>query len=126
MKLMLTIYVLSLSVITAGAQQLFHMEIDANQQMETLHGAPGLHIDLPTKGGTVMLGNEHDTEGLGQHLIYNGGRLLIENMVSGPGGQRLVTLRREDGRPFYDMFPLLKVTLIPLVDYIPESEESKQ
>jgi hypothetical protein len=126
MKSVFVICAFSLSILTAEAQQLFRMKIDAHQQMETLHGAPGLQIDVPVKEGTVMLGNQYDKEGLGQHLIYNGGRLLIDNMVQGPGGHRYVTLRREDGRDFYDMFPLLKATLIPLVDLTTKAEESEE
>lgn len=125
MKLLFVLCAFSLTVLTAEAQQLFRIKIDAHQQMETLHGAPGLQFDVPVKEGTVMLGNQYDTEGLGQHLIYNGGRLLVDNMVLMPGGQRYVTLRREDGRDFYNMFPLLKATLIPLVDLSAEAEASE-
>ncbi len=126
MKLIVVILGFFLSVHAAEAQQIFRMEIDENQQMETLHGAPGLQIDLPVRQATVILGGQFDKEGLGQHVIYNGGRLLIDNMVIGPGGQRYVTLRREDGRNFYDMFPLLKAKLIPIVELKPDSDKSEQ
>jgi hypothetical protein len=126
MKTFLLFSVLLLTALSAEAQQLFRMEIDANQRMETQHGAPGLLFDVPGHDGTVMIGGQFDTEGLGRHLIFNGGRLLIDNMVVGEGGYRYVTLRREDGRDFYDMFPVLRAKLIPLVELVMEEEEAEQ
>ncbi|MGB5238815.1 MAG: hypothetical protein WBM43_10905 [Flavobacteriaceae bacterium] len=124
-QLLSAIAVFGFSVLSAEAQQLFHMKIDENQRMETLHGSSGLLFDVPVKDGTVILAGQYDKEGLGQHLVFNGGRLLIENMVMGNEGQRHVTLRLEDRRNFYNMFPTIKATLIPVVDVVINDLESE-
>ena len=125
MKQLSVLLILTFSIISVEAQQLFRMEIDSNQRMETLHGASGMMFNVPIKDGTVILADQYDREGLGRHLVFNGGRLLIDNMVMGLGGQRHVTLRLPDRRNFYNMFPSIRATLIPVLNVNPYDLESE-
>ena len=93
--------------------RLFYLEIEPNQQVEMLSGAPGSSVNVPVRSGVVLLDGAHDSEGLGQAIVFNGSRLIIDSSSIGEGGWRYVVLRREDGRNFYDMFPTLKARMIP-------------
>ena len=121
----LFIFVLTLShCLTAQQPQVFYLEIEPDQQVERVSGAPGSSVSVPVRSGIVVLDGAYDSEGLGQAIVFNGARLIIDSMSMGQDGWRYVVLRREDGRNFYDMFPTLKARMIPTTQR-PEPEESK-
>ena len=121
----LCIFILTLSVtLTAQQPRVFYLEIEPDQQVDRVSGAPGSNISVPVKSGIVLLDGAYDSEGLGQAIVFNGSRLIIDSMSMGQDGWRHVVLRREDGRNFYDMFPTLKARMIPTTQR-PEPEETK-
>ena len=127
MKKIITLYlfVLLLSFgLTAQQPRVFYLEIEPDQQVERVSGAPGSNISVPVKSGIVVLDGAYDSEGLGQAIVFNGSRLIIDSMSMGQDGWRYIVLRREDGRNFYDMFPTLKARMIPTTQR-PEPEETK-
>ena len=127
MKKIITLYlfVLFLSYgLTAQQPRVFYLEIEPDQQVDRVSGAPGSNISVPVKSGIVVLDGAYDSEGLGQAIVFNGSRLIIDSMSMGQDGWRYIVLRREDGRNFYDMFPTLKARMIPTTQR-PEPEETK-
>ena len=121
----LCIFILTLSfTLTAQQPRVFYLEIEPDQQVDRVSGAPGSNISVPVKSGIVLLDGAYDSEGLGQAIVFNGSRLIIDSMSMGQDGWRHVVLRREDGRNFYDMFPTLKARMIPTTQR-PEPEETK-
>ena len=121
----LCIFILTLSVtLTAQQPRVFYLEIEPDQQVDRVSGAPGSNISVSVKSGIVLLDGAYDSEGLGQAIVFNGSRLIIDSMSMGQDGWRHVVLRREDGRNFYDMFPTLKARMIPTTQR-PEPEETK-
>ena len=111
---------------SSNAQQprVFYLEIEPDQQVERVSGAPGSKLSVPVKSGIVVLDGAYDSEGLGQAIVFNGSRLIIDSMSMGQDGWRYIVLRREDGRNFYDMFPTLNARMIPTTQR-PVPEESK-
>ena len=126
MKTIITlfIFVLTLTHLTAQQPKVFYLEIEPNQEVERVSGAAGSKLSVPVKSGIVVLDGAYDSEGLGQAIVFNGSRLIIDSMSMGQDGWRYVVLRREDGRNFYDMFPTLKARMIPTTQR-PEPEETK-
>ena len=108
----------------AQQPRVFYLEIEPNQQVERSSGVQGSNLSVPVQSGIVMLDGAYDSEGLGQAIVFNGSRLIIDSMSMGQDGWRYITLRREDGRDFYDMFPTLKARMIPTTQR-PQPEESK-
>ena len=107
--------------------RVFYLEIEPNQQVERSSGVQGSNLSVPVQSGIVMLDGAYDSEGLGQAIVFNGSRLIIDSMSMGQDGWRYITLRREDGRDFYDMFPTLKARMIPTTQRPqPEQSEDKQ
>lgn len=127
MKKIITLHIFILILahgLTAQQPRVFYIEIEPDQQVERVSGAPGSNISVPVKSGIVVLDGAYDSEGLGQAIVFNGSRLIIDSMSMGENGWRNVVLRREDGRNFYDMFPTLKARMIPTTQR-PEPEETK-
>ncbi len=117
MKRLLLLVVICLFGSQAQAQQLFHVEIDPFQEVDLVSGAIGSRVNVPDRTGTAMLVGGYDLEGLGRFLIFNGTQLRIENMSMGPEGYTYVELRRQDGRNFFDKFPILNARLIPIEQF---------
>ena len=117
---------LLLSGYSLRAQQprVFYLEIEPDQQVERVSGAAGPSVNVPVKSGIVVLDGAYDSEGLGQAIVFNGSRLIIDSMSMGQDGWRYIVLRREDGRDFFDMFPTLRARMIPTTQR-PEPEENK-
>ena len=127
MKKIITLFIFVLTLtysLTAQQPRVFYLEIEPDQQVERVSGAPGSNVSVPVRSGIVVLDGAYDSEGLGQAIVFNGARLIIDSMSMGLDGWRYVVLRREDGRNFYDMFPTLKARMIPTTQR-PEPEESK-
>ena len=127
MKKIITLFIFVLALtcsLTAQQPRVFYLEIEPDQQVERVSGAPGSNVSVPVRSGIVVLDGAYDSEGLGQAIVFNGARLIIDSMSMGLDGWRYVVLRREDGRNFYDMFPTLKARMIPTTQR-PEPEESK-
>ena len=114
MKRLLFLTVILLLGWQVQSQQMFHVEIDPFQEVDLVSGAIGSRVSVPDRIGTAVLAGGYDLEGLGRILIFNGTQLRIENMTMGPEGYAYVQLRRQDGRNFFDKFPLLKARLIPV------------
>ena len=115
MKFLSTCLLILLFGWSACAQQVYQIEIEPFQEVALVNGAPGSNISVPNKMGTAILGGTYDMEGLGKFLIFKGTRLNIESFDKAMDGNIYVLLRRSDGRDFFDMFPLLKAKLIPVV-----------
>ena len=128
MKAKVIFWILFLSInlfLIAQQPQVFYLEIEPDQQVDRVSGAPGSNVNVPVRSGIVVLDGAYDSEGLGQAIVFNGARLIIDSMSMGEDGWRNVVLRREDGRNFYDMFPTLKGRMIPTTQR-PVPEENKE
>lgn len=115
MKLIVTCLIAVLFGWSSYSQQLYNVEIEPFQAVELVSGAQGSNISVPERLGTAMLGGSFDAEGLGKFLVFNGSQLRIESFDKTMDGRIQVFLRREDGRDFFDKFPLLKANLTPVV-----------
>lgn len=115
MKSIITYLIIILLGWSSYAQQVYNVEIEPFQTVDLISGAQGSDISVPGRLGTAILGGNFDKEGLGKYLIFNGSQLRIESFDMAMNGQINVYLRREDGRDFFDKFPLLKARLTPVV-----------
>ena len=116
MKSIITYLIILLFSWSSFAQQLYNVEIEPFQSVDLVSGAQGSNISVPERFGTAMLGGAFDAEGLGKYLVFNGLQLRIESFEMAMNGQIQVSLRREDGRDFFDKFPLLRARLTPVVE----------
>ena len=100
---------------SACAQQLYMVEVEPFQQVDLIHGSIGSSISVPERMGMAIMAGTYNKEGLGKYLVFNGSHLRIESFDVAMDGDIRVLLRREDGRDFFDKFPLLKARLTPVV-----------
>ena len=101
---------------SACAQQIYSVEIESFQQVELAQASIGSDISVPNRIGTAVLGGAHDVEGLGQYLVFNGSNLRIQRKSVNLDGTINVELGREDGRKFFDKYPVLRAKLIPSIN----------
>ena len=114
MKIFFSIISTVIFVFTVQAQKLYHIEIESFQESLSANSGSGSVVVVPKQTGVAILGGAYNKEGLGRYLIFNGSRLAIDSMTTGLDGYSYVKLRREDGRNFFNVIPLLSAKLIPI------------
>lgn len=105
------------------AQQLFRLQLDSYQKIETTSGTMGKEINLPDRNATILLGGLNDLDGIGNYLNIYGSKLIIDSLNMGSDGTKHVVLRREDGLDFFNLFPTITATLIPMHYHENENRE---
>lgn len=115
MKSVITTLIILLMGWSSNAQQVFVVEVEPFQQVDLVHGSIGSSISVPERMGMAIMAGTYNNEGLGKYLVFNGSQLRIESMDVALDGNIQVLLRREDGRDFFDKFPLLRARLTPVV-----------
>ncbi len=107
-------YLLIMSVLSsfycAGQQVLV---IEPYQKTERSITASNNLIKLATKMAFPIESGLDQWDGLQNSIHVFGSRLIIERSEIGLDGITKVTLRREDGLLFFDLFPRLEAQVIP-------------
>ena len=116
MKKVLFALGVSFLMFSCYSQQVFEVVIEPFQEVELVSGAEGSAVSVPVRYGTAIMGGSFDQQGLGKYLVFNGSHLRIVSLNMGSDGYRHVRLRREDGRNFFDKFPVIQAKLIPVVE----------
>ncbi len=107
-------YLLFLSMLCAfycSGQQL--LVIEPYQKTELSLTASNNIIKLPTKMAFPVVSGLDQWDGLENSIHVFGSRLVIERSEIGLDGITKLTLRREDGLLFFDLFPRLEAQLVP-------------
>lgn len=118
-KALLLIVFLGLYIST-HAQQLYELRIHQSQILDNYDITNGQLMTLPNSKFTVMMGGLNNWDGLGNYFNIYGSKLIVDRLDLRSDGSKHVVLRREDGRKFYDRFPTISATLIPVHHRIQE------
>jgi len=98
------------------AQEQFLLSIDEYQVVEDSNTLVNSQFRFPINDMVLIMGGLNDLDGLGNYFNVYGNKLLVEQMSISFNGVHAITLRREDGQNFYNLFPTLKAKLIPLTN----------
>lgn len=98
------------------AQDQFLLSIDDYQMVEDPNSLTQHQMRLPNNETVVIMGGLDDLDGMGNYFNIYGGKLIVDTMNIASNGGYDLTLRREDGRNFYNLFPTLTAKIIPLTD----------
>lgn len=101
------------SIIVTGQEQ-YKLSLDTYQEMENNSSAMKNQVNLPFANQIVVMGGLNDLDGMGNYFNVYGSKLIIDSLDYAENGIKLVVLRREDGRNFYEIYPKLRAKLIPL------------
>ncbi|NAS12685.1 hypothetical protein [Poritiphilus flavus] len=108
----------------ANAQQWVEFQFDEFQSVEVSTGGLSKQLKFPEKRFVLQINDLNSLRHLGNSLNVYGNMLLIDNWSSTSDGKIRLSLRREDGRDFFNTFPTLTGTIKPLTRYEPGEEES--
>ncbi len=126
MKRSITLICMVIIAFTIQAQKLYHIEIETFQESVLANSGSGSDVTVPNQTGVAILGGAYNKEGLGRYLIFNGSRLAIDSMTTGLDGYSYVKLRREDGRNFFNVIPLISAKLIPIERVYQDQEQNQK
>ena len=107
---------------SSSAQELFRLQFDTYQYVESKDGALGSHINLPNNNATIIMGGLNDWDGMNNYFNLFGSKLIIDSTDRSSDGIQNVVLRREDGRNFFDLFPTVRAKLIPILGVNSDNE----
>jgi hypothetical protein len=117
MKQILTI-VFSIFCLLGQAQEQFLLSLDDYQTVEDSGSSQTSQLRLPKSDAIVVMGGLNDLDGMGNYFNVFGSKLIVDTMKISSNGVYNLTLRREDGRDFYNLFPTLSAKLTPLTTEI--------
>ncbi len=124
MNKLLSILFVSICV-SSSAQELFRLQFDTYQYVESKDGALGSHIKLPNNNATIIMGGLNDWDGMNNYFNLFGSKLIIDSTDRSSDGIQNVVLRREDGRNFFDLFPTVSAKLIPILGVTIDDEDKE-
>lgn len=110
---------------STDAQELFRLQLDNCQYVESKDGAMGSYVKFPNGNATVVMGGLNDLDGMNNYFNLFGSKLIIDSLDKGSDGIQKVVLRREDGRDFFDFFPTISANLIPMIHPEIEDEDNE-
>jgi len=99
---------------TSTAQQTGLLVLDDYQRIETSQSASTYEIQLPAEDVLALMGGLNDWDGMNNYFNIFGSKLIVERIDIKRDGSKHLTLRREDGRNFYDLFPTITAKLVPI------------
>ena len=98
------------------AQEQFLVSIDEYQVVEDSNTSIKSQFRFPFNDMVLTMGGLIDLDGMGNYFNVYGSKLLVEQISVTSNGIQAITLRREDGKNFYNLFPTLNAKLIPLTN----------
>ena len=110
---------------SSSAQELFRLQFDTYQYVESKDGALGSHIKLPNNNATIIMGGLNDWDGMNNYFNLLGSKLIIDSTDRSSDGIQNVVLRREDGRDFFDLFPTVSAKLIAILGVNSDNEDKE-
>ena len=97
-----------------SAQQTGLLVLDDYQKIETSYASTIHEIQLPAEEVMAIMGGLNDWDGMNNYFNIFGSKLIVERMDINSDGSKQLTLRREDGRDFYNLFQTITAKLIPI------------
>ncbi|WP_282162042.1 hypothetical protein [Ulvibacterium marinum] len=97
-----------------SAQQTGLFVLDDYQKIETSYASTTHEIQLPAEEVMAIMGGLNDWDGMNNYFNIFGSKLIVERMDVNSDGSKQFTLRREDGRDFYNLFQTITAKLIPI------------
>ncbi|WP_299530911.1 hypothetical protein [Ulvibacterium sp.] len=97
-----------------NAQQTGLLILDDYQKIETSYASTIHEIQLPAEEVMAIMGGLNDWDGMNNYFNIFGSKLIVERMDINSDGSKQLTLRREDGRDFYNLFQTITAKLIPI------------
>jgi hypothetical protein len=97
-----------------SAQQAGLFVLDDYQKIETSYASTTHEIQLPAEEVMAIMGGLNDWDGMNNYFNIFGSKLIVERMDINSDGSKQLTLRREDGRDFYNLFQTITAKLVPI------------
>lgn len=110
-KLIYTILFLLL-VQSAKGQQLMKLRFLGAGESETPFANMWTSLDFKNETVVAVMGGLNDWDGMNNYFSIYGSKVLIENKDITYDGIINLTLRREDGRNFYGIYPTIRAQLV--------------
>ncbi|WP_425234765.1 hypothetical protein [Ulvibacterium sp.] len=114
MKFFVTFMGIIASFFIGSAQQTGLLVLDDYQKIETSYASTIHEIQLPAEEVMAIMGGLDDWDGMNNYFNIFGSKLIVERMDLNSDGSKQLTLRREDGRDFYNLFQTITAKLVPI------------
>jgi len=95
-------------------QDQFILSLNEFQVIEDPSTSLQSQIRFPMSTKVIVIGGLDNLDGIGNYFNVFGGKLIVDRRKMTSEGVHTVTLRREDGRDFFNLFSTLSGKLIPL------------
>jgi hypothetical protein len=107
------LYLLLFACVQAHAQDMMLLRLHAAEPREPFH--EDVRQDLRTSNDKVIavMGGLNDWDGANNYFNFFGSKVIIEKMDKTSYGSTTLVLRREDGKKFYGLYPIMKAEVIP-------------
>ncbi len=96
------------------AQEQFILSLDEFQVIEDPSTSLQSQMRFPRSEKMIVMGGLDNLDGMGNYFNVYGSKLIVDRRKTRAEGGYALTLRREDGRDFFDLFPTLSGKLIPV------------
>ncbi len=108
------ITLLAITPFLAHAQEQFILSLDEFQVIEDPSTTLQRQMRFPMSEKVIITGGLDNLDGIGNYFNVFGSKLIVARRKMTSEGAHTVTLRREDGRNFFNLFSTLRGKLIPL------------
>lgn len=108
------ITLLAIAPFLGHAQEQFILSLDEFQVVEDPSTPLQGQIRFPMSEKVIVIGGLDNLDGIGNYLNVFGSKLIVDRRKMTSEGIHTITLRREDGRNFFNLFSTLRGKLIPL------------
>ncbi len=108
------ITLLAIAPFLGHAQEQFILSLDEFQVVEDPSTSLQRHMRFPMSEKVIVIGGLDNLDGIGNYFNVFGGKLIVDRRRMTSDGVHTITLRREDGRNFFNLFSTLSAKLIPL------------
>jgi hypothetical protein len=96
------------------AQEQFTFTIDEFQTVVDPSTSLQSQMRFPMGEKVIVMGGLDNLDGVGNYFNVFGSKLIIDRRKTTSDGVHTLTLRREDGREFFDLFETLTAKLTPM------------
>lgn len=96
------------------AQGQFILSIDEFQIIQDPSTSLQKQVRFPMGEKVIVMGGLNNLDGMGNYFDVFGSKLIIDRRKTTSDGVHTLTLRREDGREFFNLFSTLTGKLTPM------------
>ncbi|MFS4415942.1 hypothetical protein [Maribacter sp. 2307ULW6-5] len=102
-----------LATCALAAQEITFLKLSSANQWEASYGDLGPQAQISQNKVVAVMGGLNDWDGANNYFNFFGSKVIIERKDIASNGNTHLVLRREDGKNFYGLYPILNAEIVP-------------